>query len=243
MGNEILPSGAEGWDETTQKEWVSGLGEKIITTKSGDVTQIEAIYEADKLAGIDDSLISSVTLNSKAGKATTVMTTTPNEDDPTTAEDGNQELLAIDVIRPLYTAPYFQSLTYTEVGDVRRAKEDGIREVVGGWNALQQKLFKHIIMGRDKYYETAYIFRKTFITSSNATLQRSATNINTVQSLPDLSAGMENLIDSLPTGEWLKRPTQCRYLGKSGYSVSEEYLWAPNWSVVYGGTFDGSAIV
>jgi hypothetical protein len=60
-----------------------------------------------------------------------------------------------------------------------------------------------------------------------------------VQDLPEMSSRLKNQIDALPTGEWLKKPTQVRYLGKEGTDVSLEYQWAPKWSVIYGGTFTG----
>ena len=244
MSTEILPSGTDGYDISTTKEYVYGVGETTTIKKTGDVTQIEALYEADieTIQG-GDSSISSLTFNSRNGRGETTILYEPAEDDPEAEEDGAQELVAIDVIRPIYTAPYFKSLDYTQVGDVRRTVADGVREVDAGWVDLQKVLFKHLIMGRDTYYETAYIFRKTFKTSSSSALNRSASDINTVVALPALSSAMQNMIDSLPVGEWLKRPTQVRNMSKSGYDVSEEYLWAPIWSVVYGGTFTGEAIV
>lgn len=236
---EKLPVASDGISTKVTKNWVSGRGESVSTVKSGVNSDVSALYEAAKNAALNNSLISGLDFVDQNGRGTFTMLETPSQLDPAISDKGNQELLAIDVIRPIYASPYFDGLIYSQIAEVRKATESGVTEVVPAWAALQKTLFYHIIMGRTKYYETAYVFRKTFRTSSNTALNRVASNVNTVQPLPALSTPMQNLIDSLPEGEWLKRPVQCRYVGKKGFDVSEEYLWSPKWSVVYGGSFTG----
>jgi Tfp pilus assembly protein PilN len=64
-------------------------------------------------------------------------------------------------------------------------------------------------------------------------------NPNTVTALPRLSNALNKLIDSLPTGEWLKKPTTVQNAGRKGWTVTLTYQWAPQWSIIYGGTFTG----
>jgi len=57
-----------------------------------------------------------------------------------------------------------------------------------------------------------------------------------VTALPSLSVGMLDLVGTLPEGEWLYKPPQVEYVQRGVWSVSQEWNWAPKWSIVYGGT-------
>jgi hypothetical protein len=152
----------------------------------------------------------------------------------------------VDVNRSIYLAPYFSDLTSYEILEVRKVFEDQ-GEADGGWNVLQTHLFGHLVHGQEEYLETAYVLRQTFRTNSTRTITKAASQINQVckpdnatgPDFPNLSSKLKAQIDSLPDGEWLKRPTQVRYIGKEGTDVAMEFQWAPKWSVVYGGTFTG----
>jgi hypothetical protein len=50
---------------------------------------------------------------------------------------------------------------------------------------------------------------------------------------------MSRLIDDLPKGEWLKKPTVVQSAGNGFFTVRVTYLWAKKWSVVYGGSETG----
>jgi hypothetical protein len=104
---------------------------------------------------------------------------------------------------------------------------------------LEQELFGHLVHGQETYIETAYEFRQTWVVESTKALKLASSNANTVQDLPPLGKTLENLIDSLPSGEWLKKPTTCRSLGKNGWEVTVTYQYAKKWSVIYGGSFTG----
>jgi hypothetical protein len=240
---EILGDENEPFQETRTRSANLERGEETGIEFTGPVDIIEDLYEAD-LAGLGtDPEKTTLSFNTSKGRATyritNARTVTGGVQDPVTG--GLQELVAIDVIRPWYTAPYFRDLTTVQIAAIRKAVEDGVEDIqnanVGG-GELAYILFAHMIRG-DNYYETAYIFRRTFRTNSNQTLLLAAGNINRVVDLPPLNSTVSNLIDTLPPGEWLKRPTSCRYLGREGWDVQDEYLWAPQWSVVYGGTFTG----
>lgn len=255
MATEILPSN-DGLEEQVTKSWTPDKGETITTRKSGPKESTSALYTTDKTAATTDptSLITSLNLVEEKGRGIYTIISVPSESGFSafgTGDDGLQEILAIDVVRPIETAKYFADLEYNEMAAVMVAYLDKDTEVDVGWNATQKVLFKHLAMGRQSYYETAYVFRRTWRTNSRAQLRASMDGINTVQELPNLSKTLENLIAGLPDGQWLKRPTQVRFLGREGWDVSEEYLWAPHdsensektgWSVVYeGGTFNGGS--
>jgi hypothetical protein len=239
---EILPSTGDPIEVTRTRTATADRGEETITTKRGPVALVEAQYEAD-LAGLafdpDKSQLSFDATGNGRGtyRITNARSLTGGISDPETG--GLQELSSVDVSRPWYTAPYFATLSTEEIALTRRAVEDGIGDPVGVLSGQKSyQLFGHMVRG-DNYYATAYLFRRTFRTTSGSVLVLAASNINTVQPLPALNSTVGNLIGSLPVGEWLKRPTTCRYLGREGWDVSDEYLWAPQWSVVYGGTFTG----
>lgn len=244
MSVEILPTSSDGVETETTKSWTPDAGETLVTRKQGDTSSVDALYEAAKISVSPTTKITGLSVVSSRGRGTM----TQNEVNVSGSfqsvyslndSDGLQELLAIDVIRPLYAAPYFKTLTYDEIASVTVSIASRATTVTGSWNALQKTLFKHLVMGRTTYYETAYVFRRSFRTPAGKVLNKAVNDQNTVVTLPSLSKSMGDLIATLPTGEWLKRPTQVRYLGKDGWDVSEEYLWSPQWSIVYGGTFTG----
>jgi hypothetical protein len=240
---EILPSTSDGIEESTTYQWTPDQGEQQIDTKTGAASDLLPLYEQEKIAALFSSTISGIGLQTQRGRGTLTVTNARVIDqgqDPIIA-GGLQELIGVDVVLPIYRAPYFQTLTTAEVAEVRTAIEDGLTNpegVVSGGNKAYQ-LFGHLLLGYDSYYETAYLFRRTFRTSRSQQVQLAASNPNTVQNLPQLSTTLQNLIDTLPVGEWLKRTVDVRYLGREGWDVSDSYLWAPKWSIVYGGTFTG----
>jgi len=239
---EVLPSTGDPIEVTRSRNATADRGEETVTGYYGPVELVEALYESD-LLGLPVSQDQSQLAFDTAGKGranykiTNVRSLSGGVND--TATGGLQELSSVDVIRPWYTAPYFAELTTAEIAKCRRAVEDGITDPVGVLAGLKSyQLFGHMVRG-DNYYATAYVFRRTFRTASGKKLALASENINTVVTLPALNATVKNLIATLPSGEWLKRPTSCRYLGREGWDVSDEYLWAPQWSIVYGGTFTG----
>lgn len=245
MAREILPTTSDGVEVEVNKNWTVDRGEETVTTKTGPRDTIAALYEDEKLQATYDGLKSGVSFRSSRGRGT--LTTTDarliaNAPDPAT-DDGMQELLGIDVIMPIYRAPYFADLATSDIALARKLVDDGVQDPTGYFSGATTtkayQLFGHLILGMTTYYETSYLFRRSYRSSSSKQVRLAASNQNEVVDLPRLSSTLKNLIDELPDGEWLKRPTQCRYLGKNGWDVSDEYLWAPEWSIVYGGSFNG----
>lgn len=245
MTHEILPTTSDGVEERFEKHWTKERGLQKVVTRSGPANTIESEFDIQVGFGNSNTFLTQLDLQSDKGRATyTAHYMGDNDNSPDVQEYGSQELLAIDIVRPIYAAPYFTktapALNADQIGQVRVRVDKGITTVVAAWAAKQKELFYHLLMGRERYYETAYVFRKTYRVSTGQQVRRAAQDINTVVALPDLSDSMRNLIDSLPAGEWLKRPIHARDLGADGWEVFEEYLWALEWSVVYGGSFTGA---
>ena len=220
----------------------SSAAAKAAASHTGALAGDDAVYDAAKNSVAYDPRSRSASYVSSRGRGEVSFVQT---DDPTTA-DGVQELLGIDVVMPIYRAPYFESLTTTEIAFIRGLVDDNdvnaLNEITAEVSNVTKgmQLYGHLVMGQTTYYESAYIFRRSYSTGSTAAIKRTASDQNTViDPLPDLSATIQALIDALPAGEWLKRPVQVRYDRKDGWAVSEEYQWAPKWSIVYGGTYTG----
>lgn len=152
---------------------------------------------------------------------------------------GVQELRAYDNEKDIRLAPYFAAMSNAQIDAVVAAWEQHAGPLSGG-TALQAALYGHLAHGQQSYIETTYEFTQTFRATAQKTLNAAASNPNTVQPLPPRSPTMQKLIDSLPAGEWLKKPTQVSYAGNYGWIVTQCYQWALKWSVIYGGTFTGT---
>ena len=241
MAIEILPSTADGLEETVEKSWTPDRGTARTLRYSGPTsviddrwTELEAEATAGQLVGL-----TSLTSSTSRGRGTLTETyarTIGEGADPET--EGVQELLGMEITRPWETAPYFSTLTQDDILDVRTAVENG-DPVNPAWADLKKALYGHKVQLGDDYYATYYVFRRTYRASSEKVLKRAAADPNTVQDLPTLSKTLQNLIDALPSGEWLKKPIEVVSLGKDGWSVREEYVWAPEWSIAYEGSFTG----
>lgn len=233
---ELLPTNAAGYDQRTEKVEIPNEGITTTVTETGTVAAIEtrlAYYRAQAMLSGDVASLMTSTYNGRAS-----LTVTYEREPSDIRRLGIQELAAFDVIRDIRCAPYFASLTNAEVSEVQLSwdNRDG-GDIV--WSPLQSKLYGHLAHGQESYIETAYEFRQTFQTTSVRKIRKAASNPNTVQDLPVLTETLQNLVDAMPTGEWLKKPTSVTYAGRKGWTVTLVYQWAPKWSIIYGGTFTG----
>jgi hypothetical protein len=233
---DVLPSTAVGYDQRTEKVEIPNEGITTTVTETGTVAAIEtrlAYYRAQAMLSGDVASLMTSTYNGRASL------TVAYEREPSDIRRlGIQELAAFDVIRDIKCAPYFESLTNDEISEVQ-LNWDNREGADILWSDLQLKLYGHLSHGQESYIETAYEFRQTFQTTSVRKLRKATSNPNTVRSLPQLTGTLENLIDALPDGEWLKKPTSVTYAGRKGWTVTLVYQWAPKWSVIYGGSFTG----
>lgn len=236
---EILPSTAAPYSTIIDETETPNDGVIRVVTHEGEINAIDALrlsYRAQAM--LFTSGIASLLYRSSNGRGTLTVNygRTASTGSIDMFEDSVQELNAVDVVRDIKAAPYFESLSNAQMSYVQAAWDArlGADHLLGD---LSKALYGHLAHGQDSYIETAYEFRQAFQTNSTKRLQAAASDPNTIQSLPSLSPSLKALIGSLPTtGQWLKKPTTVQYAGRNGYTVSQTYQWAPKWSVIYGAT-------
>jgi len=230
MSREILPD-TDGLELVDEKEFDSQRGTRNIQTWEGPADEIDSKFDdltqgTNPFDSSDPVQVRSRTARGRGSVSAVYERVIATFAEPDTTN--TQELSAVDVLRPIYLADYFSTLTNANILDVRKYVDDQAA-ADSGWSTLQKRLYGHLMRGQEEYYETAYVFRETFVSTSEYQLRVASSNPNTVVTLPDLGWKMQSLIDALPSGEWLKRPTVVRYLGRDGFEVS----------VIYGGSFTG----
>jgi hypothetical protein len=246
---EKLPAGASGIEETFTRKTTPEFGSQSTYEYSGPTAELEAI-EAAAAGGLSaNGNVSEMELRVSRGRGTLRVTCARIWEQVDNSDQSVQELSALDVMRSIYVAPYFRTMSLALVASVRKAYENQLTTAeiavvasADSWGAaggLPYKLLGHLRLGMDSYNSTAYEFSKTWRTTSTKELKIASSSINTVTTLPTLSGVMLKLVDSLPTGEWLKRPTTVTSAGGGWFNVRSSYLWAPKWSVIYGGTETG----
>ena len=176
-----------------------------------------------------------------------------------------EELYAVDVIRDMRLAPYFSpkepdgdDLTNKQMAFVKRCTsmgydEDEIEKYVydqgldsdhlyANWTAKMKSLYGHLNRGED-YYETGFVLRRSLYGLRSSRINVNFTGINKVADgkeghaeKPFFKSPMDSLVALLPPGEWLYRTPGTEHLGQGRWRVTEEWQWAPGWSIVYDGT-------
>jgi hypothetical protein len=164
-----------------------------------------------------------------------------------------EELYAIDIIKDIRQHPKFQTggdwvLTDAQLQAVvdyhNKDVDDFERDADGviierpAWSDSQKRLYRMLIHGFSEYVETGFILRRSIYGARNTRVLATFDGINEVGDIERLSVKMQNLIQSLPTGEWLKKPSQAEYLGRGQWRISEEFHWAQKWHSIYGGALD-----
>ena len=164
-----------------------------------------------------------------------------NEDSGST-EGGNTEALNavwelqnIEVLKPIETAAYFNSLSATQKNAIQKNVRDGVACSVSG--AAAAKLYAYLSNQFLDYYAYALSLRKSFTVSTRNAVQLSYTGINTVVTLPTVPTA---LLGALPAGwEWLYKGPQCRQVTKTKFQLVSEWIGLTQWAKYpYGGTWD-----
>jgi hypothetical protein len=231
LGKTGIPSAAQ----SESRKWVRDVGETITQEWRGEKAATLAKYNALKA----DIGLAQVSYSNAEGRSRVVAEFARNDDDVTIVE----ELLGIDLVRNIYAAETFRTLTDDQLSAVMLATESRAKDAeingYSSWSAKQKELRYQMMHGQESYYETAFLLRirKQGVRSSK--LRGAFAGINTVVDLPALSAGMREIVGTLPDGEWLYKPPQVGYIQRGIWNVSTEYHWAKKWSVVYGGTLKG----
>ena len=109
------------------------------------------------------------------------------------------------------------------------------------WSIGMKELRWHLLRGIDTFYETGFILRQSLYGVRTSSIKAAFTGLNTVAATaPTFDSRMDDLIEALPTGEWLIKPVQCEHLGRGKWRVSKEWHWSEQWSIVFGGTLNGT---
>lgn len=247
------------------KDWTYGTGESIVREWSGLPSDISTEYDAQVAAAQGGSNIAQVSQTTENGRARLIVrfgrtgVGLPGYPDDVAVVE---ELYAVDVMKDINTANHYVSvvdggagLSDDKVAFVNKVSamcltEDEIttyafrvqQDVLGAWanwtNGMKSLRY-HLLRGADTYYETGFILRRSQHAVRTAQVGVAFTGINTVAATdPDFTTPMSNLISALPAGEWLYRPPQAAYLGRGKWRVDQEWHWAKQWSIVYGGTWD-----
>jgi len=238
---EILPSGATPYEVRTRRTTVPKSGSVTTKVYDGTVASIEALESQIAAGATVTGNIASLEFEGARGRATLAVNyrrlgldLAPGHD------DAIQELYGSDHLVDILQAPYFATLTPAEILEVYDAIDQGAgQDPNATWSAKQKQLYGHRIRKQEQFIETRYELRQTWRTASTQQLKIASANPNTVQKPPKLGAVLFALIDALPDGEWLKKPTVVASAGKAGWTVTVVYQWAPSISILYGGTFTG----
>lgn len=206
-------------------------GENVGYVHQGDADSVLRDYITFKNAMIASTVtdLSSLSYQSINGRATLIRRYVRENKDI-------EELYGVDVIKDICTSAYFAAMTDAQILAVRTKHENGEARDES-WTVLQKNLYWHLVRGMESFLETQFILRVTTHSASTTETKKSFTGINTVVTAPMLSTNMQQLIDSLPAGEWLKKPPTAENLGKGRWRLGQEYHWAQKWSVLYGGTW------
>lgn len=177
-----------------------------------------------------------------------------------------EELYAVDVIKDICEAPYFAvtasvpkglPLSDSQVAWVRKCVENrwtdaeitshaqanadlSVSDEWANWSTGMKELRYHLVRGVDSYFETGFILRRSKYGVQSTSIAATFDGINTKVAAPTFESDMDQLIAALPSGEWLKKPTQTSHQGQGKWRVTEEWMWAEKWSVVYGGSWNYS---
>jgi hypothetical protein len=234
---ELGGTGIPADPQSESLEWSVGVGETRSIEWRGNKSATRSKYNELK-GGIG---VQSVSYQNAEGRSRVVakIARTENGSNVTIIE----ELLGVDLVRPIYAAETFRTLTDDQVSGVLAATEARLLEAditgFASWTATQKELRWQILHGQESYYETLFVLRVKKQGIRSTELRGIFEGVNKIQALPTLSPGMRDLVGTLPAGEWLYRPPQISYVHRGIWSVESEWNWAPKWSVVYDGSMKG----
>jgi hypothetical protein len=225
--------------QTETRDFVAGVGTTITREWRGEKSATLSKYQS-MLGNVG---VREVGYSNAEGRSRVVAKFVRDTDGGGTGVTIVEELLGVDLVRSIYAADTFRTLTNDALFAVLLATENRVAEAdidgYGSWSDTQKELRWQMLHGQESYYETTFVLRVKKQGVRSSALRGIFTGVNTVQALPTLSAGMRELVGTLPAGEWLYRPPQVQYVQRGIWSVESEWNWAEKWSVVYGGTLKG----
>ena len=144
---------------------------------------------------------------------------------------------------PLRMHPYFLGAGYLDVCDryLRTGKDPswGTADLVGA--AKVDKVYYYSRKaGQESVPYSTYVVRRVRIVTAGTIAKSDHSDVMTVVPLPGRVPSA--IIGAIPGDfEWLKQPPDVRNTERRRYEMTQEY-WGgmPNWSIIYGGTWDPS---
>lgn len=253
-----IPAIPDEIEQGLVRSWSREEGQTLNTEYKGKYSVLESVYDAYVQLALDGAPdIASLDLRVINGRASlTVRRADQQYGEPgegTKFNVGVDQLYPIDITKDVAAAPRYNDLEATMIVAVKKSITEGedIESAQLTWNEtvdptvpelnMMNELYKRYAHGENTYLETAYIFRRTYITSSQLRAITLLGTVNTVITQAALLAVLNDqvsaIIEELPAGEWLVRTPEVEFIGKGKYHISEEYQWAEQWSDLYtGGT-------
>lgn len=236
----IFPSGA-ALSANIGQEWSAETGLVPNQMFEGELSEIYARFglEVSLAATYPDPKLASIGYEPNNGRARLIKRFIRTD-------ETIEELYEVDVLKDVCTATYFSSLTDKQVAIVRYVHDNPMNPLtntpdwdatIAAWTPLQQTLYTHLVHGAEIYNDKAFDLRiSKFVSVARASPAADLTHINEAVSLPSLSANMQRLVNTLPSGEWLQGAMNLQHLGRGRWRTDNLLHWAKKWSVVYGGT-------
>jgi hypothetical protein len=217
------------------KSYAFGQGTRTTEEWGGERNALETKF--NQLIG--NPRLASLEYNNRSGRATLIASyglgssVTPVGDTSNSVE----ELYAVAMTIGLALHPFFDDLSNSDRAEATKlASEKNVSVPPSAWSAKKKFLFQSIMEGEDMAYVPSFVLRKQYATTKDSRVKSLFTDVNTVVAAPKLSAHMTQVLNTLPTGEWLKMPATSSYIGRGWWQIGEEYQWATRWSIIYGGT-------
>lgn len=217
----------------------------------GPKDRIAALFDTPSALG-NPTYVSSEEINGR-GRLIARYASEPEIDGPfDQRSDRIEELYGVDMVIDIRQHPMFGPggqfvLAPDEIKSVTNAI-NGIDNASWSstWIAAKKKLYAMLAHGMDSYVDCGFIYRQSVYAARTQTVRMAFGNSGRVPTgsngqpapPPTLSVAMSNLIDALPSGEWLQRPPNVEYLGRGKWRLSTEFQWSRAWHVLYGGTLD-----
>lgn len=234
----------------TMRRWNRNQGKTHSTIYRGPSDKVIALFNSMVAFGGGIADYDEVTCDEANGTGT--LTATSNgafNVDSTNGTDADPvyEVVTNQVARKIEAAPYFvETSPVLTAADISKAYAvynrtatlaDGtVTPAASTLTGKTATLYAMLEAGIHEYYSSAYVLRCTRIVSERSLLRASFDDVNTVTAPPS-GTTVNQLIGSLPAGEWLKQGPQVRTYGNGQWEIVQEWWWATKWSsALYGGS-------
>lgn len=232
------PSAGQTVKRGKRQRWTFSDGLSSVEIHSGDPDSIATLANAYLAWAGNTPSIDSIEISNDAGRAQCLVAT---------VQDGAKvwQLFSNQLLLRAEQGPVGDGLTTDEIVAAYNAYELGATDTQatnGTWDSgiaiplsgNAKKLYSLLCKGEQTYQFTGYVLRCSQQCSNRSNLVAAYSNVNKVDT-PNYSSN--NIIGSIPAGEWLKQGPIVRQIGARRYEIQEEWWWAPKWSQVqYGGT-------